>query len=284
MKTYLECIPCFLNQALRVMDFEKIDSCTKQKIFKKILIKLSELDLKNNPPEFALFIYSIINEEVGNSNFYEKIKKNDTNIALKLIPEINKISKKYDDYLNFLIKIAIAGNIMDFAANPKYNALETIIRSVNSKFAINDYVILKKEILTAKTIAYIVDNAGELVFDKLLIEEISRISNAQITIFVRSEPIINDVTEKDAKNLKIDKLPNVKIKKIETIFPFINKSKNLEKEFNAFDLIISKGQANYECLSEFKGNVYFLLVVKCEVIAKDIGVKKSDFVLFKKNS
>ncbi len=281
MKTYLECIPCFLSQAKKIMDLNKVGPDSQEKILKKIMLKLTKADLNKTPPEFALFVYKTIEEETKNNDLYKKIKKNDNKTAEKMVPQAKKIAENSSDKLETLIRLAICGNIMDFAANQKYDISDTIEKNINKKFAVNNYSQLKKEILKAESIAYLADNAGEIIFDRLLIEEISRISKAQINLFVRGKPIINDVTEKEAKALGFEKIPRVKIMKTETVFPFISKSKALENTLKKHDLIISKGQANYECLSELDANIYFLLITKCEVIARNIRVKKHGLVLMK---
>lgn len=281
MKSYLECIPCFLNQTIRIMNLTKINSKTKEKIFKKIMDNLKKFNMNASPAEFALSMYELIEDNIDMRNFYKKIKYADNYSASSSLNKVNNIIKKSKDPLETLVKISISGNIMDFAANPTYNVVNKIKESLSSKFAVNDYLQLKKQIHNSKSIIYIVDNAGEIIFDKLLIEKLSEISNAQLTVFVRSKPVLNDVTEEDARLIGLDKIPNVKIKKIKTIFPFVHKPNSIENDLKKADLIISKGQANYECLSESKYNIYFLLVAKCDVIARNIGVKKHSFVLMK---
>lgn len=280
MKTYLECIPCFLNQTLKVMDIQSVDYKTKEKAMKQIMLKLSKFNLNSKPPEFALFVYKTIEKIIGNSDFYKKIKKKDNLQAISSLFKIRKIIEKSKNPFKDTIKLAILGNVMDFAANPDYDILKTIKDNINNDFAIDDYKSLKQDILNAKSIVYIADNAGEIVFDMLLVKEIKKISNAEITFFVRGRPIINDVTLEDVKVVGLDKIDNIKIKTIKTIFPCINKStKSFINYLKKSDLIISKGQANYECLSEFKGNIYFLLFTKCEVISRNLGVKKNEMVL-----
>ncbi len=282
MKTNLECIPCFLNQALKAMGvIEGFDGARKEKVLKRIMGKLAAFDSELSPPEFAIVIYGMIEEETGGRGFYGKIKEKDIASAKAAVPIVERIVSESDNRLYELSKIAIGGNNMDFAVNTDYDISGNIMRHARNNLVIDDFRAMEKEIKEAEKITYILDNAGEAVFDKMLIEEIRKITNARIKVLVRSQPILNDVTYEDAKGLGIDKIPEVKVESVETIFPFEKKSKEVEQTLRESDLTISKGQANYECLSDSDENIYFLLVAKCDVIARDIGVQKKSPVLLK---
>ncbi len=282
MRTYLECIPCFLNQAIKAMDLTNQNAKTKEKVLKEIMKKLASSDLTKKPPEYAKQVYNIIEEITGMDDPYKEIKKRDNEHALNLLPNIKNDIENSKDKLLTAIKVAIAGNIMDFAAHLDYDVEKTIEKNLKSDFAIDDYKRFKADIINANSIAYLADNAGEIVFDKLLLEEIKKINDCKIYFFIKGKPIVNDATETDMKIAEIDKLSNIEIRKINTGFPNMG-TKRESEEFNNFikkiDLIISKGQGNYESLSEIDANIYFLLIAKCSVIAEDLEVKKWDVVL-----
>jgi len=281
MKTYLECIPCFLNQALRAMDLTNQNPKVKREVIKKIMRILSKSKLDKNPPEYAKIVYDIIEKETGSFDSYKKIKKRDNQHALALLQDLKKLIKSSKEPLLTATKIAIAGNIMDLAAHPNYNVKETIEKVIKQNFAINNYNAFKKDIQKAKSIVYIGDNAGEIILDRLLIEQIREINKNKIYFFVKGKPILNDATIEDAKKAGIDKISNVEIKKISTGFPNVGIERD-SKEFIAFlknqDITISKGQGNYESLSEIKANIYFLLIAKCSVIAKDLRIKTGQII------
>jgi len=298
MKTYLECIPCFLNQALKAMNLIKEDDNVKEKVLKKIMKKLANIDLNKKPSEFSRLVYNIIEETTGNDDPHKEIKKRDNEHAISLLPKVKKVIEKSEDKLLTTIKIAIAGNIMDFAANSDYNLKKTIEEVLESDFAISDYEKFKEDIKKASSIVYLADNAGEIVFDKLLIEKIRKLNNCKIYFFVKGKPIVNDATERDVTFVGIDKFDNIEIRKINTEFPNMGVKKVLEskipnrlkssiskesEEFINFlrkiDLIISKGQGNYESLSEVDTNIYFLLIAKCPVVARDLNVEKGKIIL-----
>lgn len=281
MKTYLECIPCFLNQALKAMSLCNENDKVKEKVLKEIIRKLADIDLNKKPTEFGKIAYDTILEITGNDDPYKEIKKRDNDHAISLLPTIKETIEKSEDRLFTAIKVAIAGNIMDFAVNSDYNLKNTMENVLKADFAINDYRKFREDIKKAKSVAYFVDNAGEIVFDKLLIEEIKNVTNCKIYFFVRGKPIVNDATKIDAELVEIDKLEDIEIRETYDRFPDIN-----EKDFSDFlkemDVVISKGQANYESLSEADANTYFLLIAKCPLIARDLGVKKGD-IIFKFN-
>ena len=280
MKTNLECIPCFLKQAISIMDLHNLDKSIKEETIRSILKELSGFNLKSTPPEFALPVYDIISRITNNPDPYLEVKKKDNLNAIKLLPQIQKIIGSSANRLKDAVKIAISANIMDFAANPDYDLMKRIKHNIDSDFTVSDFTKLEEDIKTAKSIAYITDNAGEIVIDTLLIKEIKKMSKAEITVFVRAKPIINDATIEDAKTAGIDKLSNVKIEKIEKVFPFIENSGEFINFLKKADVVIAKGQANYECLSEFKdSNIYFLLIPKCIVIARDLNVKMQGMIL-----
>ncbi|MFH1393830.1 MAG: ARMT1-like domain-containing protein [Candidatus Micrarchaeota archaeon] len=283
MKTDPECIPCFLNQALKAMRIAgDFDSAKKERVLKRIMAKLANLDFELSPPEFALIVYKILEEELGGNGFYDKIKKSDSIFAESLIPIVKQIITESDYPLYELAKIAIQGNNMDFAIHTNYDIKKHIRENMKGELAVDDFELMRKDMLLAESIAYIVDNAGEAVLDRMLIEEMTRVCKARITVLVRSKPILNDVTTEDAKKIGFERIPNVKIERVDTVFPFIGKSEKIAEILKKSDLIISKGQANYECLSESEANIYFLLIAKCDVIARNIGVSKGSCILMNK--
>jgi len=287
MKTYLECIPCFLNQALRAMNLTNQDSKTKSRVIKKIMITLAKIKLDKKPPEYAQIVYKIIEKETKNNDSYKKIKIRDNKCALALLKDLRIMIKKSKDPLLTATKIAIAGNIMDFAAHPEYDVKKTIREVIKNNFSINDYNSFNRDIRNAKSIVYIADNSGEIVLDRLLIEQIRKLNKNKIFFFIKGKPILNDATIEDTKDAGIDKINNLEIRKISTGFPNTGVERT-SREFIKFlksqSIIISKGQGNYESLSEINANIYFLLIAKCPVIAKDLRIKPMQIVCKKSDN
>ncbi|MFP4023670.1 MAG: damage-control phosphatase ARMT1 family protein [Thiohalospira sp.] len=276
MKTYLECIPCFMQQAYRAAKFATHD----EEIIKQVLDSTGEMiktiSLNATPPETGNFIYKNIRDITLNNDPYKDIKKANINEALKLYPDLKKQIEKSEDQLLTAIRIAIAGNVIDLGVNKSFNIIEDLHKILKQDFAAFDYDAFKEHLHKVKSILYIGDNAGESVFDRLLIETISK----PTTFVVREVPVINDCIKEDAVASGLDKAAEIISSGSTapaTILSLCNSS--FIEKFNQADLVISKGQGNYEGLSEVSRPVFFLLKAKCKVIARDLGVNENDIVL-----
>jgi hypothetical protein len=257
------------------MSEHNIDYSSQEKLIRKILSELSEFDLSSRPPEFALYLSKIVEEQFGPDDFFERIKEKDNGAAQELLPKIEALIKKASQPLKESIRLSIAANIMDFALHSGYDIVKSITEDIGSGFVPDDYEYLEEDLKTAKKIAYIADNAGEIMIDSLVLKHIKNHTSSQIDVFVRGKPIINDATIKDARKAGIDNIAGVAIKEIDSVFPLPQKSGFLDD----YDVILSKGQANYECLSEKEANIYFMLIAKCPVIARHLGVPQKSMVL-----
>ncbi len=229
------------------------------------------------PPELAHIAHKIA-RKYAKGDPYKEVKKKSNDEALSLYPKLKKIVDESDDPLRTAIRIAIAGNIIDFGALEEYNIEKTVNEVLHKKFAYDDYPLFKKILKNAKSILYFADNAGEIVFDKLLIEKIKEIKDYKITLVVKAGPIINDATLEDVKYIGLDKLIN-DIRYISNgEIGYERNSPEVKSWIKEHDLTISKGQGNYEGLSEFQG-IFYMLMVKCPVIAEDINANVGDIIL-----
>lgn len=276
MKSYLECIPCFMQQALRAGRMTAKNDEEVKQILDKVSDLVPNFTLENTPAEYGAEVYRIIKDITGIADPYKQIKKDNINEALALYPDLKQIINESGNRLLTAVRIAIAGNIIDFGVNETFNLIEDIERILTQDFAVSDFNYFKSAVKNAETILYIGDNAGESVFDKLLIEEMGK----KTYYAVREIPIINDATYEDAVNsglLDVTTIFSSGVKAPGTILNQCNDE--FIKLFHSADLVISKGQGNYEGLSDVKRPLFFLLKAKCEVIAKDLGVKKNDIIL-----
>ena len=284
----LDCIPCFQRQVLKALRMNRLDEKAQEMILRQAMKRLMEMDWSLTPPELAHDVHRIVREESGVEDPYKKVKKNCNDIALKLLPRIRKIIDAGPDSLETAIRMSIAGNIMDFGpTGGNFDVEKTIEDVMHRQFAINDYKKFKEKSMSAKSILFFTDNAGEIAFDRLLIETILNIrkgagvEDPKITVVVKGGPIINDATIQDARYVGIDKIPLVNFKATDNGDPGtgpVRNSKDVETWIEEHDLVISKGQGNYEGLSRFK-NLFFMLIAKCNVIASDLGVVEGDIVL-----
>lgn len=276
MRTYLDCIPCLMNQALRAARLTTDNEEIIKTIMDEVGLMIKDIPMENAPPITARRVYHIVGEHTGNSDPYRNLKKNNTRTALDLYPAMKEKISRSSDRLLAAIRLAIAGNVIDFGINYILNIEKDIDRKLNQDLAVADYDQFKTSLNAADEILYIGDNAGESVFDRILIEEL----NKPVRYIVRSAPIINDVTYTDAVQAGLDKVATLMSSGSDapgTVMALCNSE--FRETFNRSTLVISKGQGNFEALSETTAPVFFLLIAKCPIIARDIGVNVGDMIL-----
>jgi len=281
MKTYLDCIPCFMEQTLRAGRVSGLDETKIKKLLDEVGGMIKDLPVESSPPATGDFIYGKIREVSGVADPYKKIKKETIKEALSLYPELKKTVENSEDRLLTAIRVAIAGNVIDFGVNHTFNISEDVQIILNQDFGIFHYEEFKESLGNAESVLYLGDNSGESVFDKLLIEELGR----PVTYIVRDVPVINDVTMPEAIDSGLDKV--AKLVSSGSSAPAIipdRCSREFLDLFENADMIISKGQGNYEGLSGSDRPVFFLLKAKCQILAKDLGVEKGDIVLASSNN
>lgn len=275
MEAELDCVPCFVRQALEAVRMVTSDRLKQEKVLREALSVLSKTSFKGPPTEIAHVVHGIVKKVADNPDPYREVKKKSNKMALELYPELKKIVQRSQNRLLTAVKLAIAGNIIDYGPSSKFDVNKTIEEVLTQDLEINDFQKFEQVLRNAKNVIYLGDNAGEIVFDRVLLEEMP---NKKVTFFVRAEPILNDATIEDAREAGIDKLAD--IMKISVDSEGMNRN---SEEFVNFlrqaDLVISKGQGNYEALSDRKAGVFFLLKVKCPAVAKHIGAHVGSTVL-----
>ncbi|MEA2030205.1 MAG: ARMT1-like domain-containing protein [candidate division Zixibacteria bacterium] len=276
MKSFLDCIPCFFEQALRAGRIATDDEKVQKRLLEELGKNLSNISLESTPPETGRLIYRMVREITGNPDPFRELKRKSTEQALTLYPSLKTIIEESNDKLLTAIRLAIAGNVIDLGASATFDLDLAIKDSLENKFAICDYSAFKKYLAKSEHILYLGDNAGETVFDKLLIEQM----NKPVTYVVRETPVINDATAEDAIQAGIDKVATIVSSGSDApgIIPRIC-SPELRERLDKSDFIIAKGQGNYEGLSNENYRIFFLLKAKCQIIADDIGIPKGSIML-----
>ena len=284
MKIFYDCIPCFIKQTLDVSRLslpgeEEVHGC----IMKSVLKELADLEMQMPPPVAAARFHAIIKEMTGNYDPYKEVKEKYNKEALSLYPELKELLNQSQTPFETAVKLAIAGNIIDFGHRSISDDLK-LFQSVKEVLAqipfINHIQYLKEEIEKADNILYLADNTGEVVFDRIFIEYLIP---KNITLAVRKYPIINDANYEDAKFVGLTDLVNVIDNGTAipgTYLPAC--SEEFRQIFNEADLIISKGQGNYETLNDVNKNIFFLLRAKCDCVSEDIGCNLNDIVVISK--
>lgn len=265
-----------MQQAYRAAKIATKDEHLIKKVLDTFGEKIKDIPLENTPPETGKLIYKIVSEITGIKDPYAQIKKENIQEALELYSALKLIVNESNDRLLMAIRIAIAGNVIDFGVNKTFDMERDIETIIQQNFSVFDYKLFLDKLSASKSILYLGDNAGESVFDKILIEEL----NKPVVYVVRETPIINDCTIHDAIDSGLDEVAEI-ISSGSTAPATIIKLCNAEfiKKYNSAELIISKGQGNYEGLSCSDKPVFFMLKVKCPVIANDLQVEENDIVL-----
>ena len=285
MKTYLECIPCFFKQAIEAGRLITGNEITHKELIDEVAKLVPDFSLNSTPPEMAYHIHRVVKRRFGDKDLYKEIKEKSNRMALELYPKLKEKVDKSSDRLLSAVEIAIAGNVIDYASENRLNIEEEIENLFKEDFVnvgktVFQYDDFRDDLMKTNKILYLADNAGEVVFDRVLIEEFCH--EKEVLYVVREKPVINDALREDARACGIDKIARIISSGVEspgTILKYC--SKEFMEIFNKAEFIISKGQGNYEALSNTRNGIYFLFRAKCPVIARHAGAEVGDIVLHK---
>jgi len=290
MKTYLDCIPCFFRQALEGARIAGASPEQQKQIVDEFASKIPRLPLSACPPVIARVGQAIVQKVTGHVDPYARIKRKSNRIALRLAGLLQKKVSGSPDPLLTAVELAIAGNVIDFGVKNNVNVREELKKILAeekksvSKGPVFHYAAFKRALKRAKNILYLADNAGEAVFDRLLIREIRRLyPGADVYYAVKEKPAINDALREDARACGVNRVARVISNGAD--YPgtmLLLCSAEFRERFKKADMIISKGQGNYESLSQERGPLFFLFMVKCPVVASHTGCPVGETVLLSK--
>lgn len=287
MKAYPECYTCVFEQSLRVLRKSEFGN-DDEKVWNALLRvanNVKDVPYGLTPAQLAEHFYPLLSEITGMRDPYAEEKKRSNELMLSIYEDLENYILDSPNPLIVAIKASIAGNTIDFGI-PEFdpdNIEQEILRVVkNEEFAINDSEDFLAALKDSKKLLYVHDNCGEVVMDKLLMKLIKRFFPSIVIIsVVRGGPIINDVTLEDAKRIGLEEF--AKIITTETKLPGLVPelmTKQLKKEWEEADIIVSKGQGNFEGIEDISdGRVFFLLKAKCDVIAKHLKVPKGSLII-----
>lgn len=280
MKPHLECVPCFLRQASEAIMMSTDDEVVREEALREVMSYLVYEEWGKAIPELGTNVHRIVKRVTGNKDPYKQLKDECNETASKLYPKLEPAVKNSNDPLLTAAKIAIAGNAIDFGPRIEIGIEKEVQKVLEGKLAINDIDQLKGSAQKSKDILYLADNAGETFFDRILIGELVK-RDINVTYVVKGGSILNDATLRDAEMAGINSVAKVISTGTDcTGVLFSECSKHFLREFEKSSLVISKGQGNYESLNDVKNKeIFFLLKIKCPIIAEDIGAKKASTVL-----
>ena len=285
MRTYLDCIPCFVRQTLDSIKMVTPDETIHESIIRQVLAAMATMDMSKSPPRISQKIHSLIRGLTNIPDPYAKIKQQSNAFALEILPGLRRTVAESDDPLQTALRLAIAGNIIDFGVHsvkPEldekliHDSISTALEAPLNMDAFRDF---RDQVLASPRILYLADNAGEIAFDRLLIEQLPI---QRVTVAVKGAPIINDATIEDAHAVGLTEIVSVIPNGSDAPGTILEDcSAEFREAFDTSDLIIAKGQGNFETLSNVPRNIFYLLRAKCEVIARNLRVPVGTVVIAK---
>lgn len=279
MNVHLECFPCFLKQAVIALRFAEADKSEEREVIQAVLEEIKKTEITKPPAWTTTFIHRKIREILKRDPFRD-IKSRYNRIALSMYDHLSEMVNKSEDPLWTATRLAIAGNIIDFGIFTSVDIEDTIRRALKDDLAIDHYRQFREEISETHEILYLLDNAGEAVFDRILIVVLSNLGKNVISV-VKGAPVLNDITLHDAMEISLHEVSTVidnGSDAIGTILEFT--SPQFREVFHKAPLIISKGQGNFETLSGLnRRKIFFAFQIKCEVLSREIGLKRGSMLL-----
>lgn len=280
MKAELDCYVCTLRQSLEAARFTGASEEIQRKVIQRTLTILQNTEPNCSSAEMSLHIHQAVKEETGFEDPYQVKKEQSTQEALRIYPDIKSMVEQSADPFSTAVKVAVAGNIIDFGVNQNHNLADTIRSGLSNPLAEDAVSELRNEIENAEWILFIGDNAGETVCDRILIEEIEKITSAPIKYAVRSGAVLNDTTLKDAIEAGLDQVAEIVTTGHASAGVLVNENnKEFQSLLNSAPVVIAKGQGNFEGLNEFGKRFFFLLQIKCPVLSSYTGLNLGSWVV-----
>ncbi len=280
MRTYFDCVPCAIRQVLDAVRMITNDEAMHEQVLRESLGMWQKMDLRQSPPAIAQKTHQLVRRLTGVADPYLDVKNRYNRFALEMYPQLRERVEKAVDPFETAVRLAIAGNIIDFGVNStveQHSVRESILRSLRDPIDTQAVRRLKDAVAQASDILYLGDNAGEIVFDRLLIERMPR---EKVTFVVRGAPILNDALMEDAHLAGIADLVEVIDNGSDAPGTILETcSEAFRRRFAQADLIIAKGQGNFESFPQTDKNVFFLLRPKCSVLSRHLGCELGRLVV-----
>jgi hypothetical protein len=277
--TELDCLPCFFGQVTRTLSHAGINGDAGRRILRRAETVIGDASLDQAPARITTVIHRLMREETG-VDPYKRVKDLYNRIALGTLPGLRRMAARAPDALEAGVRLAIAGNVIDFGIYESFDLDRSIEESFRLPLSRSDYLGFARAVHDSKRILFLCDNAGEIVFDRVLIE-VLRGMGKDVTAVVKGSPVINDATLSDAADAGLAECATVIDNGndgIGTLLEFC--SERFMNEYRSADMIISKGQANYETLEQEEDKrTFFLFKVKCPVVARALKRDNGDIVL-----
>jgi hypothetical protein len=258
------------------------DEAVQETVLRTVLHDMSSIDLGETSPAVARRIQRLVRKHSGNPDPYRTVKQRSNRLALKLLPDLRERVRQAADPLEMAVRMAIAGNVIDYGVHSAVEdstLRDTIDRAAAAQLE-GDVARFARELAAARSILYLADNAGEIVMDRLLIEQLGA---ERVTVAVKGEPVLNDALRADAEAAGLDAVVDIIDNGSDAPGTILEScSDGFRRRFETTDLVIAKGQGNYETLSDAARPVWFVLMVKCSVIANHMGCDPGAMVVLRR--
>jgi uncharacterized protein with ATP-grasp and redox domains len=269
----LECFPCLLRQAVEAGRLATGDEGKRLEVVRAALRILGEAPPDSTPPLLCLRVHEEVKRITGNADPYRELKRAFNRLAREMYPELRRKVEGSPDPLLTAVKLAIAGNVIDVGPGMDFDLRRTVSEVLARDLSLNHLEHLRRELGRSSTVVYLADNAGEVLFDRLLIETLG---DKHVIYVVKKDPLLNDASREDAEFAGMGELAEVVEVELDPQTVYTPSQAALLREA---ELVISKGQGNYETLEGTGANLFYLLMIKCPVVARRLGGRVGDLVV-----
>jgi len=277
LKATLDCLDCIVRQAVKVARIATDDPEVQRRIVNETTRRIPDMNLSESPAALSKCAYQITSDITGNVDPYRELKREQNIMALALLPELREMVRTASDPLSAALHLAAAGNVIDLGTMQLHEVDDAAVRStitqvMNERFAMDHSDVFRASLARCNDLLYLLDNAGEIVFDMVLIEEL--LKHTPVTAVVKGAAILNDVLLEDAEMVGLtDICPVIDNGGAFIGSPLDQVPETFLRRMHQADIIIGKGQGNFETIDEFPGDVFLILRAKCEVVAEVMGVQ-----------
>ncbi len=291
MKAVSDCALCLLKLAHTAADAAGASEKDRLSGVKAALEVLANDDFSRIPPAIARDILEAVSVELDNPDPFSEIKSKHNQRAMELVeewaPDFLKEAEEGDERLAMAVRVSLAGNGMDLATVPEDAEPDRFRKWVEAPWTVRHFDALKADLDSFKNVLFLCDNAGEVAFDKVLLEALLE-RGVDVTVSVKSGPALNDATMDDAYEVGLDKL-SVNGRSLNLIttgqatmgVDLDNASAEFKDAFRNAGVVVGKGQANLESLHDCGRPVYFITLVKCGHVSKYYGIAKGSAMLYR---
>ncbi|MEG1980147.1 MAG: damage-control phosphatase ARMT1 family protein [Victivallaceae bacterium] len=280
MRSRIGCVNCILSNVLDLASHHIEDVAAQEHFYRRVMAVAEGLDFSESPPEHARHLYRVLRQELGGKDVYRREKEHSTNFALQLLPELYSrlAALPAAKHFEYMVKMAIGGNIIDYGALKEVDfqrVRESLDKIAVAELSGESLAVLEDKFKAAGRILYIGDNCGELVFDRPLLERYKD----KTTLAVRGAEVLNDATKADAVASGIDFLPVIDTGDATPGVSLRYSSREFIEALGEADLIIAKGQGNYETLEGSDLPIVFLFRVKCPELRRHFKCRFGEYMV-----